>query len=192
MNQPNPTTPEEFYKEWLLADPRDFTEKMRTLNMFEFAQAYADRVAASPTPQNEIVPPVERHHELAQQIAREAGFDPQGAAFARCVGAVMRAWRPGNFWEAAASTPAPDAKEWQLYCDEGPINPGHKVGYPATYSICEDFGESHRCVAMTFGETADEAFASAELIVKSVQAYSERVSGEPEEKNEPSIDPYQK
>lgn len=53
---------------------------------------------------NEIVPPIEKHHELAQDLARQHGFDPRNAQFACCVGAVMQAWRPGHFWDGKNST----------------------------------------------------------------------------------------
>jgi acyl carrier protein len=67
---------------------------------------------------------------------------------------------------------AEDSKvqQWQVYSCEGPIKAGHKTGHPATYSICIDGDYDHHCIAMTFGETDEEAYDRAKLIVDAVAA----------------------
>jgi hypothetical protein len=99
-------------KEWMRAAERDILADVRRQcaslktphewrdDPNNWAQIIAKHASPSPISINEIVPSIEKQHDAAKQIARDAGFDPVEGNFARCVGAVMRAWRPGKFWEA--------------------------------------------------------------------------------------------
>ena len=73
---------------------------------------------------------------------------------------------------ALIETPArpQSAEQWELYAPEGEFHGNHN--HPHSYSICVDKldadGHEHKCIALVFGETDEEAVTRAQQIENAV------------------------
>lgn len=64
-----------------------------------------------------------------------------------------------------------ETRLWKVWADEGPRGDGQMC------SICIDDGNSHRCIALVYGKTEDEAREWAQYIVSTMSRVGSEKNG---------------